>query len=71
MNFQAARDAITAFGGRKFLITVLFGIFNVLLVIHGHIPAEIYRDLFLGSVAAFIAGNVYQKKVRNDQQPDD
>lgn len=64
------RDLLTRLGGRKFFVTVFFGIVNALLVMHGHVTAGIYRDLFLGSVAAFIIGNVTQK-VKGRAQPID
>jgi hypothetical protein len=74
VKFQALRDLISAAGGRRFLMTVGAGIVNSFLVMHGDISMEIYRDLTLGTVAAYIVANTWQKRgntdVRNDPEQD-
>jgi hypothetical protein len=50
-----------ALGGRRFLLSVGAGAFTTLLCWYGKIDGIIYRDVILGTVGAYIAGNVVQK----------
>lgn len=52
---------MAASGGRRFILTLGCGIVCTLLLLAGKLPPEIYRDLILGTVAVFIAGNTYQQ----------
>lgn len=56
---------ISTLGGRRFLLTVGAGVVSSVLVYQGSITPEIYRDVVIATVAAYIAGNTYQKKGQN------
>lgn len=49
------------FGGRRFFLTLGCGIVCTILVAHGKISDAIFRDIIMGTVGFYIAGNVYQK----------
>jgi len=48
-------------GGRRFVLTLGCGIVCTALVALGRIEGVIFRDIILGTVAAYIAGNTWQK----------
>jgi hypothetical protein len=59
-----AASPVTAFfsiGGRRFALTVATQVSNVLLVLFAKISGEVYRDIIIATVAAYIIGNVAQK----------
>lgn len=56
--FTAWREA---FGGRRFIITLGAGIVDTLLFMFFGLPPDIYRDLTIATVAAYIAGSTWQK----------
>jgi len=62
--------AITASGGRRFLLAVAGGLVSTALLMTDHIGESSYVTLQLGLVGAYITGNVIQKynsvKYRND-----
>lgn len=47
-------------GGRKFFMAMGCGVINTVLVWFSKIDGPIYRDVILGTVAVYIAGNAYQ-----------
>lgn len=49
------------YGGRRFLMSMGCAVVCTVLVWHGKIDGAIFRDILLGTVAAYIAGNVAQK----------
>ena len=49
---------LTSLGGRKFLVTLISGAGTFALVLLGKIDAATYATVTLGTVGAFIAGNV-------------
>lgn len=49
------------YGGRRFLLTVATGIATFVLVWLGKISGEVYATITIGTVAAYITGNVAQK----------
>jgi len=54
-------------GGRRFLLTLGCGAVCTVLVWFGRIDGMVFRDIIIGTVAAYIAGNVAQKlKGQND-----
>jgi hypothetical protein len=53
---------MTRYHSRKFLISVGIGLISSYLVYTKNIPPDIYRDIIATTVAAYIAGNVWQKK---------
>lgn len=53
--------AISVLGGRRFLLSLGSGIVTTLLVWYGKIDGNIYRDVVLGTVGIYIAGNTFQK----------
>lgn len=59
-----------AFGGRRFWITLGCGIVNTVLVAFKLIPADIYRDIIMGTVAAYIVGHTYGKVKGGSSVPD-
>jgi hypothetical protein len=52
---------LESLGGRRFVLTLGCGIVCTALVAFGHIEGAIFRDIILGTVAAYIAGNTWQK----------
>lgn len=48
-------------GGRRFVLTVGCALVCTALLCAGRITPEIFRDLILGTVAVYIAGNTWQK----------
>ena len=60
MKFQWIRDFIVAAGGRRFLMTVGAGLVDTGLLIGHFMSAEIYRDLTLATVGAYIAAGTAQ-----------
>jgi hypothetical protein len=54
-------------GGRRFLLTLGCGAVCTVLVWFDRIDGMVFRDIIIGTVAAYIAGNVAQKiKGQND-----
>jgi uncharacterized membrane protein YeaQ/YmgE (transglycosylase-associated protein family) len=53
-------------GGRKFFLTLGCGVACTLLVWFTKISDAVFATIILGTVGAYITGNVYQKA----QQPD-
>lgn len=56
MNFDTV-------GGRRFFMAMGCGIACTVLVWFGKIEGGIFRDVVIATVAVYIAGNTYQKKV--------
>lgn len=54
MNLQAA-------GGRKFLLCVGVGVATTVLTWAGKIDGAIYATVILGTIGAYVAGNVVQE----------
>lgn len=52
---------IVALGGRRFILCLGAGIVSSILVWYAKISPEIYRDVVLGTVGAYIIGNTFQK----------
>lgn len=52
---------LTKHGGRRFILCLGCSISCTVLLWFGKIPPEIFRDLILGTVAAYIIGNTTQK----------
>lgn len=48
-------------GGRRFVLTLGCGAACTVLVWLGKIDGPVFRDIIIGTVAAYIAGNVVQK----------
>lgn len=48
-------------GGRRFLLTVSTQVLSSWLLWYGKLTADAYAMIILGTVAAYIAGNSYQK----------
>lgn len=57
------RKIVSSLGGRKFLLALGCGVVTTVLIWNGKITPEIYRDVVLGTVGIYIAGNAYQKKI--------
>lgn len=51
-------------GGRRFLLTMAVGAASTVLVWYTKITDAIYRDIILGTVGIFIAGNTFQKSTQ-------
>lgn len=50
-------------GGRRFLMSMGCGIACTALVWFGKIDGNIFRDVVIATVAAYIVGNTWQKKI--------
>jgi hypothetical protein len=55
------RDTIEAAGGRRFLLSFFSLWVTSGLLMGGYLSDSIFRDIILGTVAAYIAGNTVQK----------
>jgi hypothetical protein len=55
------REAISAFGGRRFLLTVGCHVGSTALLVGGYLTEGGYVTIILSTVAAFITGNTVQK----------
>lgn len=51
------------FGGRRFLLTVGAQVLNAALLCVGKLTDASYTAIVLATVAVYIAGNTYQKRV--------
>lgn len=51
-------------GGRRFLLTMAVGAATAVLTWYGKVTDIIYRDVILGTVGIFIAGNTFQKSTQ-------
>jgi hypothetical protein len=51
-------------GGRRFILTLGAGVVTSILCWYGKITPEIYRDVIIGTVGLFIAGNTIQKNTQ-------
>jgi hypothetical protein len=52
---------IDTLGGRRFILTLGCGMACTVLVWHAKISDQIFRDIIISTVAAYIAGNVTEK----------
>lgn len=63
-------SVFSPYGGRRFLMTLgCAGICTALLV-NGYLSDIVFRDIIIGTVAVYIAGNTAQK-LRGKETPDD
>jgi len=56
-------------GGRRFLMAMGAGISCTVLVWFGKIDGNIFRDVVIATVAAYIVGNTWQKKIESQANP--
>lgn len=54
-------------GGRRFLLTVATQVLSSYLLYVDKLTSEAYSMVILGTVAAYIAGNTYQKTKTKDE----
>lgn len=63
---------VSALGGRRFLLSLGAGVVTTVLSWYAKITPEIYRDVVLGTVGLYIAGNTLQKNTLiNKSNPND
>lgn len=55
---------MSAVGGRRFFLSLGAGIVTTILSWYAKITPEIYRDVILGTVGIYIAGNTFQKNTQ-------
>jgi len=58
-----AVGALEPFGGRRFVLTVISGAGTFALCWAGKIDGGVYSAVTIATVAAYIVGNVSQKKI--------
>ena len=58
------RTLIEQLGGRRFVLTIGCGVVCTILVWQAKIDGAVYRDIILGTVAVYIAGNTWQKNIQ-------
>lgn len=58
---DAAKPALNAIGGRKFVLSMATLASTTALVTFGHIDAGVYSAVTIATCGAYIAGNVFQK----------
>jgi hypothetical protein len=56
-------------GGRRFMLTLGCGMVCTVLVWHVKISDLVYRDIIIGTVAAYIVGNTAQKWAQIKKDP--
>jgi hypothetical protein len=56
---------LETFGGRRFLLTVAAQVSCNVLVWWGKISDDVYSVVILATVAAYITGNVVQRKIES------
>lgn len=62
---------LTAWGGRRFIMTMGCGIACTVLVWFAKIDGSIFRDIVIATVAVYIAGNTAQKiKAKSQEEAD-
>lgn len=54
---------LETFGGRRFLLTLGCGAVTSLLIWFGKIDGGVYASVIIATVAAYITGNVAQKRI--------
>lgn len=59
---------INRLGGRKFFMSMGCGIACSVLLWFGKISGDVFQWVILGTVGAYVAGNVVQKKVTGAQE---
>lgn len=60
-TLENIRRIIEVLGGRRFLLSLGAGLVTSVLVWYAKITPEVYRDVILGTVGIYIAGNTFQK----------
>lgn len=55
--------SLDQFGGRRFLLTVISGAGTFLLCWQGKISDDVYSVVTIATVAAYITGNVAQRRI--------
>lgn len=58
---------IDNYGGRRFVLTLGCGVVTAILVWNGKISDQVYAAVIIATVAAYITGNVTQKKIEADK----
>lgn len=53
---------LATLGGRKFLLALISGAGTFLLVLLGKIDGTVYATVTIGTIGAFIAGNVLEAR---------
>lgn len=61
ITLKKLNELIVSLGGRRFILSCGAGIVSSVLVWYAKITPEIYRDVILGTVGMYIAGNTFQK----------
>lgn len=63
---MTAAEKITTYretlGGRRFILCLGCGVASTALLIGGYITETTWRDVVMGTVGAYIIGNVWQKR---------
>ena len=60
---------MTEYGGRRFLLVVGCGLVYTALLVAGYIDPTVYGTLQIATVAAYIAGNGFQKHIEIKHGP--
>lgn len=66
--YGKGRQMINRLGGRKFLMSMGCGVTCSFLLWFGKISGDVFQWVVLGTVGAYVAGNVAQKKVTGSQE---
>lgn len=64
---MSVAEGIQRCGGRRFFLTIGAGIVDTLLLMGGFIGEQSYVTLTIATVAVYIGGNTYQKKIEAAQ----
>lgn len=54
-----------SYTSRKFTLVCVTGLLNAFLLWQGKLTSEAYSMIILGTIGAYIAGNVFQKTQQN------
>ena len=58
-------NRLLSYSSRKFTLVCITGILNAFLLWENKLTSEAYSMIILGTIGAYIAGNVFQKTQQN------
>lgn len=68
ISLDLIAKTMSAFGGRRFLLTVGCGLVTTVVLAFKLIGEATYATIILGTVGSFITGNTYES-VKNNPKP--
>jgi hypothetical protein len=69
MTPMVIRGWMKGFGGRRFLLCVGTGLCNIPLLILHYLDPSTFRDITIGTIGAYVAGDYLQNRLQNRWPP--